>query len=100
MQVEFADETLSKLETDLAFNAGLGREIVSAFRRRMQAIRSALDERDLRAFKSWHFEKLKGERADQYSIRLNIQFRMIIEICHGTPKNVIRVIGIENHYKV
>ncbi len=60
MPVEFGDETLSKLETDPAFNAGFGRDIVAAFRRRVQAIRAALDERDLRAFKSWHFEKLNG----------------------------------------
>jgi proteic killer suppression protein len=46
----------------------------------MQAIRSAANENDLRDLKSNHFEKLKGNRKGQYSIRLNDQFRLIFEI--------------------
>jgi plasmid maintenance system killer protein len=37
----------------------------------VQAIRVAKDERPLRLTRSYHFEKLKGKRQGQYSIRLN-----------------------------
>jgi proteic killer suppression protein len=98
MQVEFDDDDLKRLETELGFSKGLGRDIVKAFRKRMQAIRAAADERDFYALKSWRFEKLKGDRAHQQSLRLNDQWRLIIEIETGNPKNVIRVIKIEDYH--
>jgi len=47
MEVEFADDELDRLETDPQFSAGFGREIIRGFRKAMQAIRAAADERDL-----------------------------------------------------
>lgn len=98
MDVEFADSDLDQLETDPAFNAGLGMNIVKAFRRRMQGIRQAADERDLRAMRSWNFEKLKGDRSHQHSIRLNQQWRLIVEIVPAEPKNAIRIMAIEDYH--
>ncbi len=98
MEVEFADDDLRRLEVDAAFNANLSRSIVSAYRRRMQAIRAANDERDLRVFRAWNFEKLKGDRSHQHSIRLNGQFRLIVEIIVRQPKNGIRVIEIVDYH--
>lgn len=45
MEVEFADKDLDRLETDPDDNAGFSQEIVRAFRKRMQVIRAAPDER-------------------------------------------------------
>jgi proteic killer suppression protein len=98
MDVEFANEELKQLETDKDFTADYPREIVKGFRKRMQAIRSALDERDLRAIKSNHFEKLKGSRGHQHSIRINKQMRLVFEIQPGVPKNTIRIIEIEDYH--
>ena len=47
MEVEFANDGLDRLETDRDFTAGLSKEIVRGFRKAMQAIRAATDERDL-----------------------------------------------------
>ena len=47
------------------------------FDRRMQFIRAAPDERVFYEWKSLHFEKLKGERSHQHSIRLNDQWQLI-----------------------
>ncbi|CAN5346405.1 hypothetical protein BH23ACT9_BH23ACT9_27410 [soil metagenome] len=38
---------------------------------RLNRIKAAMDQRDLAALKGNRFEKLKGERAETYSIRIN-----------------------------
>jgi proteic killer suppression protein len=98
MEIEFKADELDKLETDKNFTGGYAREIVKAFRKRMQAIRAAVDERDLYGTKGNRFEKLKGNRAHQYSLRLNDQMRLIVEIAPSSPKNKIIVIGIEDYH--
>ena len=67
MEVEFADDTLERLYSELAFNAGFAAAIVNAYRRRIQFIRSAPDERTFYAMRSLRFEKLKGNRSHQFS---------------------------------
>jgi proteic killer suppression protein len=89
---------LDRLETDPAFTCGFGRNIVRAFRKRMHLIRQAVDERDFRALRSWNFEKLKGGRSHQHSIRLNQQWRLIVEIVPAEPKNVIKIVAIEDYH--
>ncbi len=79
MDIVFEDAKLDRLETDAAFSAGFPPPVVSKFRQRMQMIRAADSEQDLRALKSLHFEKLKGKRAHQHSIRLNRQWRLVME---------------------
>ena len=98
MHVEFQDDDLDRLETDATFTAGFPPEIVRAYRRRLQAIRSAVDERDLYAFRSWRFKKLLGGRSHQRSIRLNDQWRMIVEIKEATPSNIMLIVGIEDYH--
>jgi proteic killer suppression protein len=94
MHVEFADERLARLEIDPAYTGGFSAEIVSAYRKRLWFIRQAMDERDLYQMKGQRFEKLKGSRAHQRSMRLNKQWRLILAIVAGTPERTVRVIGI------
>ena len=98
MDVEFADEQWDQLETDPEFNAGFARDIVRAYRKIMQAIRSTPDERTFYAMKSLHFEKLKGDRDHQRSMRLNKQWRLIVEIKPAQPKNIVVIIGVEDYH--
>ena len=98
MQVEFQNDDLDRLETDAGFTAGHPPEIVRAYRRRMQAIRSAVDERDLYVFASWRFKKMRGDRSHQRSIRLNAQWRLIVEIKQAAPSNVMVIMGIEDYH--
>lgn len=98
MRIRFADKGLERLESDPGYAAGLGRDIVRAFRKVVQVIRNATDERDFYAMKSLHYEKLKGQRSHQRSMRLNIQFRLIVEIDRGDGKTVV-VMGVEKHYR-
>jgi proteic killer suppression protein len=98
VEVEFRDENLDALETDSSFTAGLSPALVSAFRRRMQQIRAAVDERDFYALRSLNFEKLKGKRSHQHSMRLNIQWRLILEFNDSTSPKTVVVIGIEDYH--
>ena len=98
METEFATQELYDLYFNAKFNAGYGREIVKAYRKRVQFIKAANDERDLQAIRGNRFEKLKGRRAHQWSLRLNDKMRLIIEIKEGSSKNKILVIGIEDYH--
>jgi len=98
MEVEFAEKNLDRLETDRAYNAGFSQEIVRAFRKLMQVIRAAPDERTFYALKSLHYEKLKGDRSHQHSMRLNKQWRLIVEIKTSEPGNIVVVVSIEDYH--
>ena len=98
MEVQFEDDHLDGLETDHAETGGWSQAIVKAFRKRMQQIRAAQDERDFYALKSLHFEKLKGARRRQYSMRLNDQYRLIIELESQSSRKIVKVIGIEDYH--
>ncbi|WP_440592451.1 type II toxin-antitoxin system RelE/ParE family toxin [Schlesneria sp.] len=100
MDVEFADADLNDLETNPCAVSAWAQAIVRSFRRKMRIIRDAFDERDLRALKSLHFEKLNRPRreAEVYSIRLNDQWRLTFNILKTEPKHTIRIIAIEDYH--
>ena len=98
MEVQFADSSLERLETDASFTGGRDRAIVRAFRMRMQAIRAAKDLRDLYVFRSWRLKKLGGNRSHQRSIRLNDQWRLIVEVMDDTTPNGMRIMAIEDYH--
>jgi toxin HigB-1 len=78
MDVAFKDESLDRLETELAFNSGFGDAIVKAYRKRLQQIRAASDERTFYGFRSLHFEKLRGRGEP--------------------PRKTVLIVGIEDHH--
>lgn len=98
MNVRFVDVRLDQLERDARFNAGYAAAIVKAFRKRMQVIRAASDEREFYALKSLHFEKLQGQRSHQRSMRLNAQWRLILEFEGESPDKITVVVAIEDYH--
>ena len=98
MDARFKDADLDRLETDAGFDAGRPPAIVKKFRQRMQQIRAAQDERDLFSQSSLRWEKLKGNRSHQYSIRLNDQWRLIFEMeGKGSTKTIV-IVAIEDYH--
>ncbi len=98
MEVEFDDDDLDRLETDAQFTAGFAQEVVRAYRKRLQQIRAFRDERDFVAVRSLNFEKLKGNRNGQHSIRLNLQWRLVLEIRGAHPCKVVGIIEIADYH--
>src|SRR5262245_234525 len=98
MEVEFEDDSLRRLEVDSAFDGGFERAVVRAFRMRMQLIRASVDERAFYALKSLHFEKLKGDGAGQYSMRLNNKWRLIVKLRRAEALKVVVVVSIVDYH--
>jgi Plasmid maintenance system killer protein len=98
MDVEFDDEQLERLEADETCTTGVPTGMAGRFRRCMQIIRSAVDERDFFALRSLNFEKLKGKRQHQYSMRLNEQWRLILELRGKGPAKKVAVIAVEDYH--
>jgi toxin HigB-1 len=97
MDVEFADDELREMYTNPKYKGRYSQPIVRSFRKRIQFIVAAPDERDLYAWRSLHFEKLEG-RGEQRSIRLNKQWRLIVELVGEGAKKALRVLGIEDYH--
>lgn len=88
-----------RIATEAGHSGGLPPEVVRAFRKVVQGLRSATDQRDIRSMKSWRLEKLKGDRKHQHSIRLNKQWRLILELMGTGASASIGIEEIENHYR-
>ena len=71
---------------------------VTAFFEVMAIIDSAPDERTLYGLKSLHFEKLKGKRKHERSLRLNKQWRLIVEILSDAEGNFLLIKEIEDYH--
>ena len=99
MRFQFADDELRRLYSDPDFHLPrLGPDLTTQYRRKMQVLVSAGDERDLRAMRSLHFEKLAGKRAHQHSIRLNDQFRLILQLEADDEGRFLNIVEITDYH--
>lgn len=99
MKVRFEDGETPLVETNQAYRLRLPVPVVQAARRKIRLLRNAADERDLYAMKSLHYEKLRGKRDGQRSIKLNDQWRLILEIDRDRNPLEIVIKEISNHYE-
>ena len=80
MRVEYHDEVLRRLAEEREYAPkGWDPTVIRAYRRKVQLIVAAVDERDLYEMRGLRMEKLKGDRLGQTSMRLNDQFRLILK---------------------
>ena len=99
MDFTFSDKKLELLYTKGEGAEALPAEVFRAFVKRVNHIKAAVNEQDLRVPKSVHYEKLKGRKYNgKDSMRLNIQWRLILSV--ETDLNGKRVIihEVSNHY--
>lgn len=73
-------------------------EVINGFFKVMAIIRNARDERDLRALRSLNYETLKGKRQHQNSLRLNQQWRLIVERQEDEEGRLLWVIELEDYH--
>jgi len=77
------------------------KEIELAFIKRVNQMEQADNTNTLRELKSLHFEKLSGNLAGKYSIRVNKGFRIVFRVEKDGNNVQLEVICIEelnNHY--
>jgi proteic killer suppression protein len=85
MEIEYGDEATRRLHQEgVSYGKGFDRQALM----RLNRIKAAVDQRDLSALRGNRFEKLKGDRAGYYSIRINDQWRITFRIEHNRALDV------------
>jgi len=85
MEIEYGDEATRRLHQEgTNYGEGFDRQALM----RLNRIKAALDQLDLSALRGNRFEKLKGDRAGYYSIRINDQWRITFRIDHNRALDV------------
>ena len=62
-----------------------------AARRALFAIENMMSLRDLAAYPGWRLERLRGDRTEQYSIRINDQYRICFA-WDGTDADAVEIV--------
>ena len=85
-------KSFASKETEKIFNREFSRKIPQGIhqvaRRKLEILDAAEALHDLRIPSSNHLEKLSGDRRGQYSIRINIQWRICFEWQDGNAYKV------------
>lgn len=74
------------------------KSIIQQYKNRVTLLESIEKIADLHSYKSLHFEKLKGLRVGQSSIRINDQYRLIIEQINDEMVKIL-IVEISKHYE-
>ena len=99
MRLRFEDDDLRRLHEERDFVLPrLGPEVARAFRKKVAYLEEAESEIDLRSYKALHFEKLRGGRSGQHSIRLNRQWRLILRMETDAEGRLLIIVEVANHY--
>src|ERR1035437_6878769 len=98
MRIEFQDDGLRRLYEELGFRTPrFGPELLRSYRKVLGIVQEANDERDLRAMKSLHFEKLKGDRNGQYSLQLYQKWRLVVLLATVAGEQQIVIIEVVDY---
>jgi toxin HigB-1 len=98
MRIVFAHDVLALIETDEAGKTELPVAVIKSGRRKLAVLRAAIDDRSLRNWKSLRYEKLKGNREGQRSIRINNQYRMVFSFDEEADPPTITILSIEDYH--
>lgn len=99
MRIVFENDDLRRLAEDASYTPRRwGADIIKAYRKKIQVLRAATDERDLYAMRSLRLEQLKGNRVGTSSLRLNDQFRLIIEFETDDEGRIVIVIEMVDYH--
>jgi proteic killer suppression protein len=99
MRIEYGDDDLRRLAEDPAYRPRQwGRDVIVAYRKKVQILDAARDERDLLAMRSLRLERLAGDRDGKCSIRLNGQFRLILTFYTDDDGRVVVVLELVDYH--
>jgi proteic killer suppression protein len=99
MNIEFKDkQKLCLIEGSRAKEIALPVPVIVSCRKIFGYIRAAMDERDLRGWKSLHYEKLVGNRLGQSSIKINDKWRLVFRIENACVPPLIVILSVEDYH--
>jgi proteic killer suppression protein len=89
MKVVFRDKRLAWIRTTrAAAETRLPIAVIASCQKKLFVLENAPDERTLRGLVSLRYEKLRGDREGQHSVRLNDQWRLIFILHESTPPTI------------
>lgn len=99
LKLVFADSDLERLYYEPGFHLlRYGPDLVKAYRRKVTLLGAVCSSLELRQHRALHLEKLQGDLADLYSIRLNKQWRLILNITTDERGEVVIVLEIRDYH--
>jgi toxin HigB-1 len=98
MDFQFKNRKLEALYTLELGAEAYPEAVVRAFFEVMVIIEAISDERSLYAIKSLHFERLKGKRKFEQSIRLNKQWRLIVRLEKDKEGKYLVILDLEDYH--
>ncbi|MCH7905254.1 MAG: type II toxin-antitoxin system RelE/ParE family toxin [Armatimonadetes bacterium] len=76
----------------------LAREIIDKFFISLEIVASVTSTDQLRQFRGLNYEALKGNRKGQHSLRLNDQYRLIVEESVDGNGQILLIIEIDDYH--
>ena len=98
MRFAFSKKNILQLYTDRKGAHKFPAPVVDAFFKSVGMIGAAKDQRDFFSSKPLHFEKLKGTRQNQRSVRMNDQFRLIVQLEEDKQGTFFLIVDIEDYH--
>lgn len=99
VEVTFGDDDLEQLATRGKSRKKLPQSVVTAYQKCLFILVNVSDERELfSGYRSHRFEKLKGQRQHQHSMRLNDQYRLILELSSERTEKQVRIVEIIDYH--
>ena len=99
MRVVFLDKKLEALYTHEKGAHRVDPAVLEAFFEVVAAVQAAKDPQDLRALKSLHYEKLKGDRKRDRSLRLHKAWRLIVREQRDGQGIYIEIVEIDDYHR-
>ena len=99
MRTVFLDKKLEALYTQEKGAHRVDPAVLEAFFEVVAAVQASKDPQDLRALKSLHYEKLKGDRKGDRSLRLHTGWRLIVREKRDGQGIYIEIVEIDDYHR-
>ena len=99
MRIVFLDKKLEALYTHEKGRTRVDAAVLEAFFEVVAAVHAAKDPQDLRALKSLHYEKLKGDRKGGRSLRLHKGWRLVVREKRDGQGIYIEIVEIDDYHR-
>ena len=99
MRIVFLDKKLEALYTHEKGAHRVDPAVLEAFFEVVAAVQAAKDAQDLRALKSLHYEKLKGDHKGDRSLRLHKGWRLVAREKRDGQGIYIEIVEIDDYHR-
>lgn len=99
MDIRFKTNELSDLfYEEIKGKQKFSQEVILQYKKKIRILIKINFITELYDYKGLHFEKLKGERKEERSIRLNDQYRLIFMQLKEDEIDILKITAISKHY--